>query len=86
MVGNGWEWLGMVGKWLGNIQPMCSAPGAFLAGAFFFLKSRALFIKSVFLGVFRIKPHFFYNKKSPTPGFVPEIVRLMGDIKKYRPR
>ena len=25
----------MNGKWLGCIQPMCSASGAFLAGAFF---------------------------------------------------
>ena len=33
--------------------------GAFLAGAFFFLKSRLLFIKNVFLYVFIIKPPFF---------------------------
>ena len=48
---NGWEMVGVYPTYV-------LRSGAFLAGAFFFLKSRSLFIKSVFLYVFIIKPPF----------------------------
>ena len=51
MVGNGWEMVGVYPTYV-------LRSGAFLAGAFFFLKSRPLFIKSAFLYVFIIKPPF----------------------------
>ena len=54
-------------KWLGCIQPMCSAPGHSWQGPFFFLKSRPLFRKSVFSCVCMIKPPFFQIKR-PDPG------------------
>ena len=41
--------------------------GAFLAEAFFFIKSRPLFIKSAFLDVFYVKTSLFIIK-GPTPG------------------
>ena len=48
----------MDGEWLGNgwdYPTYVLGSGAFLAGAFFFLKSLPLFIKSTFLAVFIIK-------------------------------
>ena len=51
MVGNGWEMVGVYPTYV-------LRSGAFLAGAFFFVKSRPLFIKSAFLDVFMIKPPF----------------------------
>ena len=40
--------LGMVGKWLGNIQPMCSAPGHSWQGPFFPQKSGPFYKKCFF--------------------------------------
>ena len=51
MVGNGWE---MVGEYPTYVL----RSGAFLAGNFFSLKSRSLFIKRAFFAVFIIKPPF----------------------------
>ena len=53
----------MVGKWLGYIQPMCSASGHSWQGLFFFSNVGPFFIKSAFLYVSIIKPPF-YNKKA----------------------
>ena len=50
-VGNGWEMVGVNPTYV-------LRSGAFLAGAFLFLKSRPLFIKSVFCVFFMIKPPF----------------------------
>ena len=52
MVGNGWEMVGVYPTYV-------LRSGAFLAGAFFFLKSRPLFIKSTFLNVFIIRHRAF---------------------------
>ena len=57
--------LGMGGKWLGNIQPMCSAPGAFPPGAFFRQKS-APFPKKCLFGCFYNKTSLFIIKR-PDP-------------------
>ena len=57
------KWLGVVGKWLGYIQPMCSAPGAFPPGAFFRQKSAPFHKKCLFV-CFYDKTFFFYNKKA----------------------
>ena len=56
----------MVGKWLGCIQPMCSAPGAFPPGAFFRQKS-APFPKKCLFGCFYDKTSLFIIKR-PDPG------------------
>ena len=48
---NGWEIVGVYPTYVLRC-------GAFLAGLFFFVKSRPLFIKSAFLGVFMMKPPF----------------------------
>ena len=58
----------MVGKWLGNIQPMCSAPGAFPPGAFFRQKS-APFPKKCLFGCFYDKTSLFIIKRPDTGGF-----------------
>ena len=56
----------MNGKWLGNIQPMCSAPGAFPPGAFFRQKS-APFPKKCLFVCFYDKTSLFIIKR-PDPG------------------
>ena len=56
----------MVGKSLGNIQPMCSAPGAFPPG-FFFRKKSAPFHKKCIFVCFYDKTSFFIIKR-PDPG------------------
>ena len=56
----------MNGKWLGCIQPMCSAPGHSWQGRCF-SSSRSLFVKSALFGVCIIKPPFFIIKR-PDPG------------------
>ena len=60
------KWLGMVGEWLGCIQPMCSKPWHSWQGPSFFCL-QPLFIKMRFLIVFMMK-HSFYTKKGQTPG------------------
>ena len=66
-MGNQLKWMdlhlkpkGMVGKWLGCIQPMCSPPGRSWQGPFFFVKSLTLFRKSAFFVAFLIKPPFLW--------------------------
>ena len=58
----------MVGKWLGCIQPMCSAPGAFPPGAFFRQKS-APFCKKCLFVCFYDKTFLFIIKRPDTGGF-----------------
>ena len=58
----------MDGKWLGNIQPMCSAPGAFPPGAFFRQKS-APFPKKCLFVCFYDKTSLFIIKRPDTGGF-----------------
>ena len=53
-------------KWLGCIQPMCSAPGAFPPGAFFRQKSGPFHKKCMF-GCFYDKT-FILLMKRPDPG------------------
>ena len=49
------KWLGMVGKWLG-LSNLCAPLRGHSLRGLFFVKSRPLFLKSAFLGVFLIKP------------------------------
>ena len=56
----------MVGKWLGCIQPMCSAPGHSWQGLFF-LPKVGPFIKKCLFGCFYYKTSLFIIKR-PDPG------------------
>ena len=65
----------MVGKWLGCIQPMCSAPGAFPPGAFFRQKS-APFHKKCLFGSFYDKTSFFIIKR-PDPFYNKKVAVIV---------
>ena len=57
-MGNGWEMAGVYPTYVFQA-------GAFLAGSFFFLKSRSLFIKSHLFDVFMINLPFIIKKARP---------------------